>query len=81
MGLDYLHRVCKIIHTDLKPENVVFSMSGRDKFQLLRDNVLNTKLVSLFETTEPIILSKKQHKNQKKKEKKKGKLGLENKPT
>mmetsp|Transcript_23802 Transcript_23802/g.16836 ORF Transcript_23802/g.16836 Transcript_23802/m.16836 type:complete len:220 (+) Transcript_23802:382-1041(+) len=22
MGLDYLHRVCKIIHTDLKPENV-----------------------------------------------------------
>lgn len=22
-GLDYMHRVCKIIHTDLKPENVV----------------------------------------------------------
>ena len=22
MGLDYLHRVCQIIHTDLKPENV-----------------------------------------------------------
>lgn len=22
LGLDYLHRVCKVIHTDLKPENV-----------------------------------------------------------
>ena len=23
IGLDYLHRVCGIIHTDLKPENVL----------------------------------------------------------
>ncbi|UKJ89846.1 serine/threonine protein kinase [Theileria orientalis] len=23
LGLDYLHRVCKIIHTDLKPENIL----------------------------------------------------------
>ena len=22
-GLDYLHRKCKIIHTDIKPENVL----------------------------------------------------------
>ena len=22
IGLDYLHRICKIIHTDLKPENI-----------------------------------------------------------
>ena len=22
IGLDYLHRICQIIHTDLKPENV-----------------------------------------------------------
>ena len=26
MGLDYLHRMCNIIHTDLKPENVVFEI-------------------------------------------------------
>jgi serine/threonine-protein kinase SRPK3 len=23
IGLDYLHRICKVIHTDLKPENVM----------------------------------------------------------
>lgn len=22
LGLDYLHRICQVIHTDLKPENV-----------------------------------------------------------
>ena len=27
LGLDYMHRVCGIIHTDLKPENVVFSLT------------------------------------------------------
>jgi len=27
-GLDYLHRKCKIIHTDLKPENVLMTVDG-----------------------------------------------------
>lgn len=30
IGLDYLHRICKIIHTDLKPENTIVSL-GNDK--------------------------------------------------
>ncbi len=30
IGLDYLHRVCKIIHTDLKPENTIVAL-GNDK--------------------------------------------------
>ena len=27
LGLDYMHRVCGIIHTDLKPEKVVFALT------------------------------------------------------
>jgi len=30
IGLDYLHRICKIIHTDLKPENSIVAL-GNDK--------------------------------------------------
>ena len=54
-----MHRVCKIIHTDLKPENVVFTLTERDKFELLYENVLCGPLIDLFETDEPIILNNK----------------------
>lgn len=27
IGLDYMGRICKVIHTDIKPENVVFGLS------------------------------------------------------
>ena len=74
MGLDYMHRVCGVIHTDLKPENVVFSLTERKKFELLYENVLNTPLIDLFESETPIILNKKQLANQKKKERKKKKM-------
>ena len=30
MGLDYLSRVCNIIHTDLKPENVSLCLTQRE---------------------------------------------------
>lgn len=29
IGLDYLHRICKIIHTDLKPENCIVALSNQ----------------------------------------------------
>jgi len=67
MGLDYLHRICGIIHTDLKPENVVFEIESEAKLQLLEEVVLNTPLVELFDHTEPILLNKKQLANHKKK--------------
>ena len=35
MGLDYLHRICRIIHTDLKPENVIISLT-RDELQEIK---------------------------------------------
>lgn len=27
IGLDYMHRVCNLIHTDFKPENVVIALT------------------------------------------------------
>ena len=71
LGLDYMHNVCGIIHTDLKPENVVFALTEREKFNLLYEHVLTGPLIDLFETDQPIILNKNQLKNQKKKERKK----------
>ena len=41
IGLDYLHRVCKIIHTDLKPENAIVAL-GNDE---LGDIVKNGKIM------------------------------------
>ena len=49
IALDYLHRVCNIIHTDLKPENVVFSLDENEKFDQLMDNVLTTPLVDMYD--------------------------------
>lgn len=73
MGLDYMHRICKIIHTDLKPENITFELKEEEEFDLLYKHVLCTPLVDLFETKEKIILNKNQLKNQKKKDRKKKK--------
>ena len=30
IGLDYLHRICGIIHTDLKPENVLICLNQNE---------------------------------------------------
>jgi serine/threonine-protein kinase SRPK3 len=49
MGLDYMHRVCKMIHTDIKPENIVFGMREEESFDLLYKYVLSTPLLDLFE--------------------------------
>jgi serine/threonine-protein kinase SRPK3 len=42
MGLDYMHRICKIIHTDIKPENIVFCLKDQQKWDLLYKHVLTT---------------------------------------
>jgi len=41
IGLDYLHRICKIIHTDLKPENTIVALSD----EKLLDIIKNEKIV------------------------------------
>jgi serine/threonine-protein kinase SRPK3 len=30
IGLDYLHRICGIIHTDLKPENILLCLTEKE---------------------------------------------------
>lgn len=59
VGLDYMHRICGLIHTDIKPENIVFSLKETEKFDLLYKNVLSTRLVDLYEKEDKIILNKK----------------------
>lgn len=54
-----MHRICRLIHTDIKPENVVFGLSIKEKFDLLYKNVLSTNLVDIYDSKEKIVLSKK----------------------
>lgn len=76
MGLDYMHRVCGLIHTDIKPENVTFQLKEGEEFDLLYKHVFSDgRLAELYEREEKIILNKKQAKNQKKKDRKKRKKG------
>mmetsp|Transcript_7743 Transcript_7743/g.7192 ORF Transcript_7743/g.7192 Transcript_7743/m.7192 type:complete len:234 (-) Transcript_7743:946-1647(-) len=73
IGLDYMHRICGLIHTDIKPENITYALSEKEKLDLVYKHVINSPLVDLFEKEEKIILNKKQQKNQKKKDRKKKK--------
>lgn len=49
MGLDYMHRICKLIHTDLKPENINFALREEEEFDLLYTHVLKSPLIDIFE--------------------------------
>jgi serine/threonine-protein kinase SRPK3 len=61
IGLDYMHRICKLIHTDIKPENVVFGMKEKEKLELVYKNIIcNGSLANIYEKEEKIILNKKQ---------------------
>lgn len=53
-GLDYLHRICGIIHTDLKPENVIV--------QLTRAQVKELFMKGKIETKEPLAVVVKESK-------------------
>ena len=43
MGLDYLHRICKIIHTDLKPENAIVALGNEELGQIVKDGMIKKK--------------------------------------
>lgn len=42
IGLDYMHRLCKIIHTDFKPENVVISLRDDEVLEIAKTGQLTT---------------------------------------
>lgn len=42
IGLDYLHRMCKIIHTDFKPENVVICLREDEVKEIANTGQLTT---------------------------------------
>jgi serine/threonine-protein kinase SRPK3 len=44
VGLDYLHRVCGIIHTDLKPENVLLQLTKAQVKEIIKFGILKTKI-------------------------------------
>ncbi len=41
IGLDYLHRICKVIHTDLKPENVLVCLSDKEIKEIVDNGQLS----------------------------------------
>lgn len=42
MGLDYLHWICQLIHTDLKPENVILNLAPDELKEIQEKGYLTT---------------------------------------
>ena len=59
MGLDYLHRVCQIIHTDLKPENVNLCLTEQEVKEIAsRGQLTTTKMFELSDDLKKISAGK-----------------------
>jgi serine/threonine-protein kinase SRPK3 len=43
MGLDFLNRICRVIHTDLKPENVLLCLTEQEMKQIVEKGQLSNK--------------------------------------
>jgi serine/threonine protein kinase len=70
LGLVYLHERCRIIHTDLKPENIMIKMEAYEEQQLI-EQLKNYKIKPLSMKYLKNLQAAKNPKNKKKQEKKK----------
>ena len=52
IGLDYMHRMCKIIHTDFKPENVVICLKDSEVAEIAKTGQLTT--TKMFQQSDAI---------------------------
>jgi serine/threonine-protein kinase SRPK3 len=43
MGLDFLNRICRVIHTDLKPENVLLCLTPEELKRIVEDEQLSSQ--------------------------------------
>jgi serine/threonine-protein kinase SRPK3 len=74
IGLDYLHRLCNVIHTDIKPENAILCPTEQqliDHYESVpehfRPNIKGKLQTSMFFSKEQNKINKRKKKNQKKK--------------
>lgn len=86
LGLDYIHRICNVIHTDLKPENVMFALDHLELEDFVKDlqsykkKPLSMKFLKFLKSKLGHVSNKNKKKYQKKKNKKKtkGQQGKDN---
>jgi RIO-like serine/threonine protein kinase len=74
LGLVYLHEQCHIIHTDLKPENIMIKMEAYEEKQLinqLRHYPVKPLSMKFLKNTQTAKDPKNKKKHEKKKKKKK----------
>lgn len=75
LGLVYLHERCKIIHTDLKPENIMIKMEPFEEEQLVQQlksykvKPISMKYLKNLQTSKNPKSKKKQEKKKLKKKK------------
>ncbi|CAD5215946.1 unnamed protein product [Bursaphelenchus okinawaensis] len=70
-GLSYLHDDCNIIHTDLKPENVLVEMTHSEIRKMARDTIVRRNLGLKPDITESCNMYKTDEKKMSKNKKKK----------